>query len=85
MRQRYLQDILATPVFLAASFANPIAYPLQVHRKDLWPVIGAKLCFVNFPGTDTEPARAGPALAAHLKHSYKEFLLECDQQFMKQL
>ncbi|KAI0749853.1 hypothetical protein C8Q80DRAFT_1164314 [Daedaleopsis nitida] len=57
----------------------------MVHQKDLWPVIGAKLGFVNFPGTDTEPARAGPALAAHLEHIYKEFLLEFDQQYMKQL
>lgn len=58
---------------------------LQVNQKDLWPVIGAKLGFVNFPGTETEPGRAGPALAAHLEHIYKEFLLDFDQQYLKQL
>ncbi|KAI0788030.1 hypothetical protein C8Q74DRAFT_1196108 [Fomes fomentarius] len=56
-----------------------------VNQKDLWPVIGAKLGFVNFPGTNTEPGRAGPALAAQLELIYKEFLLEFDQQYLKQL
>ncbi|RDX43784.1 hypothetical protein OH76DRAFT_1174999 [Lentinus brumalis] len=56
-----------------------------VNQKDLWPVIGAKLGFVHFPGNENEPGRAGPALAAHLEHIYKEFLLEFDQQYLKQL
>ncbi|KAI0714422.1 hypothetical protein C8T65DRAFT_644276 [Cerioporus squamosus] len=56
-----------------------------VNQKDLWPVIGAKLGFVHFPGNENEPGRAGPALAAHLEHIYKEFLLEFDQQYLRQL
>ena len=57
----------------------------QVDQKDLWPVIGAKLGFVHFPGNGNEPGKAGPALAAHLEHIYKEFLLDFDTQYLRQL
>ena len=57
----------------------------QVDQKDLWPVIGAKLGFDQFPGNGNEPGKAGPALAAHLEHIYKEFLLDFDTQYLRQL
>ncbi|THH26990.1 hypothetical protein EUX98_g7197 [Antrodiella citrinella] len=50
--------------------------------SDQWPYIGAKLGFVNFPGTDTEPARAGPGVAQHLQHVYKEFLAAFDSMYI---
>ncbi|KAH9945481.1 uncharacterized protein BXZ73DRAFT_38314 [Epithele typhae] len=63
-----------------------IPYPFeQVKQKDLWPVIGARMGWVHFPGTDTEPGRAGPALASHLEHIYTEFLKEFDNQYLRQL
>ena len=48
-------------------------------------MIGARLGWVHFPGTETEPGRAGPALALHLERIYTEFLADFDQQYLRQL
>ncbi|KAH9846241.1 hypothetical protein C2E23DRAFT_767284 [Lenzites betulinus] len=53
----------------------------RVIAGDQWPIIGARLGFVNIPGTDTEPARAGPALAHRLQAIYKDFLFMFDRQY----
>ncbi|KAI9066119.1 hypothetical protein FKP32DRAFT_1566498, partial [Trametes sanguinea] len=53
----------------------------RVIQNDLWPVIGARLGFVNIPASDTEPAKAGPAFAHRLASIYKEFLLDFDKQY----
>lgn len=54
-------------------------------ESDLWAIIGAKLGFVNIPGTDTEPARSGPAFAHRLQAIYKEFLLGFDLQYRQSM
>ncbi|KAI0833722.1 hypothetical protein BC628DRAFT_1414459 [Trametes gibbosa] len=46
----------------------------------LSPIIGARLGFVNIPGTDTGPARAGPVLADRLQTTDKDFLFIFDRQ-----
>jgi hypothetical protein len=30
--------------------------------------------FVQFPASDTDPAKSGPGVAQHLAHTYKEYL-----------
>jgi hypothetical protein len=42
--------------------------------QELWPVIGGKLGYIQFPGTETEPPKSGPQVAQHLEHIYKEYL-----------
>ncbi|KAI0366315.1 hypothetical protein BV20DRAFT_972041 [Pilatotrama ljubarskyi] len=53
----------------------------RVTTSDSWPIIGARLGFVNIPATETEPARAGPALAHRVQSVYKEFLFAFDRQY----
>jgi hypothetical protein len=46
----------------------------KVNQKELWSVIGARMGFVQFPGSDSEPAKSGPGVAQHLAHVYKQYL-----------
>ena len=59
-----------------------LTFSPQATAADQWPYIGAKLGFVNFPGTDTEPAMAGPDVAQHIQHVYKEFLAAFDSTYI---
>lgn len=52
---------------------------------DLWPVVGAKLGFTQFPGSDTEPARSGPGVAQHLENIYRRYLLQFDMMFVSSI
>ncbi|KAJ7158919.1 hypothetical protein C8R46DRAFT_404752 [Mycena filopes] len=54
----------------------------NVVQKDLWAVIGGRMGFVQFPGTDTEPAKSGPGVAQHLAHAYKEYLAAFDNVYI---
>ncbi|KAJ7773049.1 hypothetical protein B0H16DRAFT_1363068 [Mycena metata] len=54
----------------------------NVAQKDLWAVIGGRMGFVQFPGTDTEPAKSGPGVAQHLAHAYKEYLAAFDNVYV---
>jgi hypothetical protein len=38
--------------------------------------------FVQFPGTDTEPAKSGPGVAQQLQHLHKEYLSQFDQIYV---
>jgi hypothetical protein len=38
--------------------------------------------FVQFPGSDSEPAKSGPAAAQHLAHVYKEYLAAFDNVYV---
>jgi hypothetical protein len=40
----------------------------------LWSIIAARLGYVQFPGTTTEPAKSGPGVAQSIQHIYKEFI-----------
>ena len=51
----------------------------QVTQRDLWPVIGARLGYIQFPGSATEPARSGPGISQQLQHLYSVYL----EQFEK--
>lgn len=55
---------------------------LKVQQKDLWSVIGGRMGFVQFPGTETEPAKCGPVTAAQLEHLYKEYLASFDRAYI---
>jgi hypothetical protein len=55
---------------------------LQVTARDLWPIIGARMGFVQFPGTDTESAKSGPGVAQQLQHIYTEYLAQFDKIYM---
>lgn len=52
-------------------------------RNERWPVIAAKIGFVQFPATDTEPAKSGPGIAAQIAHVYKEYLLTFDSVYIR--
>ncbi|KAF8072116.1 hypothetical protein FPV67DRAFT_1411823 [Lyophyllum atratum] len=54
----------------------------KVHNKELWNVIGGRMGFVQFPGTDTEPAKSGPGVAQRLAQVYKEYLAGFDQVYI---
>ncbi|KAG6877509.1 hypothetical protein C0993_006458 [Termitomyces sp. T159_Od127] len=54
----------------------------KVTAQDLWGVIGGRMGFVNFPGSETEPARAGPGLAQRLAQVYREYLATFDQAYI---
>ncbi|KAF8905010.1 hypothetical protein CPB84DRAFT_1845101 [Gymnopilus junonius] len=56
----------------------------KVDQKDIWSIIGGRLGFVQFPGTDTEPAKSGPGVAQQLAHIYKEYLALFDQWYTAQ-
>lgn len=45
-----------------------------VAQRDYWAVIGGRMGLVQFPGTDTEPAKSGPGIAQQLALAYKEHL-----------
>lgn len=45
-----------------------------VTQRDFWAIIGGRMGLVQFPGTDTEPAKSGPGIAQQLAHVYKEHL-----------
>ncbi|KAG1821927.1 uncharacterized protein BJ212DRAFT_1334597 [Suillus subaureus] len=45
-----------------------------VTQRDYWAIIGGRMGLVQFPGTDTEPAKSGPGIAQQLAHAYKEHL-----------
>ncbi|KAJ7126729.1 hypothetical protein C8R44DRAFT_103842 [Mycena epipterygia] len=50
----------------------------NVAQKDLWSVIGGRMGFVQFPGSDTEPPKSGPGVAQHLAHVYQVYLAAFD-------
>lgn len=52
---------------------------------DGWAEIGGALGFIQFPASDTEPAKSGPAVARHLQRIYVEFLRAFDQTLMRRL
>ncbi|KAF9474670.1 hypothetical protein BDN70DRAFT_772213, partial [Pholiota conissans] len=56
-----------------------------VDQKDMWAVIGARLGFNHFPGSEAEPARSGPVVAQQLQHMYKLYLLMFDSWYASQV
>jgi hypothetical protein len=55
---------------------------LQVTAREMWPIIGARMGFVQFPASDTEPAKAGPGVAQQLQHLYTECLATFDNIYV---
>ena len=55
----------------------------KVENNDLWAVIGGRMGFVAFPGTDTEPNKSGPAAAQQLAHVYKSYLQDFDTAYLQ--
>jgi hypothetical protein len=53
-------------------------------NDNLWCIIGGRLGFVQFPGTSTEPAKCGPAIAQSLQHLYKEFIVPFEVWYMQE-
>lgn len=39
--------------------------------------------FVNFPGSDHEPAKSGPVVAQNLAHVYREYLLDLETAYLR--
>jgi hypothetical protein len=54
----------------------------KISQNDAWPIIGARLGFVQFPGTDANPAKSGPAIAQQLAHIYRQYLHQFDSIYM---
>ena len=50
----------------------------------MWNVIGARMGFIQFHRTETEPAKSGPAIAHQLAHIYKEYLFQFDGFYVTQ-
>lgn len=53
-----------------------------VTQRDWWAAIGGRMGFVQFPGTDTEPAKSGPGIAQQLAHTYKEHLQDFESMLV---
>lgn len=54
----------------------------KVQQKDHWSVIGGRMGYVQFPGTDTEPAKCGPVTAQQLEHIYRQYLSAFDRAYI---
>ena len=54
----------------------------KVQQKDYWSVIGGRMGYVQFPGTDTEPAKCGPVTAQQLEHIYRQYLSAFDRAYI---
>ena len=50
----------------------------------MWPVIGARLDFVQFHATDGEPARSGPGIGLQLAQIYQAMLQDFDNWYITQ-
>jgi len=48
----------------------------------MWPIIGARMRFVGFPGTNTQPARSGPGVSPQLQRTYTEYPAEFDKVYV---
>lgn len=48
----------------------------------MWSVIGGRLNFIQFPGTDTEPARCGPGIAQQLQNTYDQYLRHFESAYI---
>lgn len=73
----------ATKVSTSAIYSRFVTNKvLQVTQRDMWSVIGARMGFVQFPGTDTEPAKSGPGVAQQLQHIHSEYLLQFDKIYV---
>ena len=74
----------AAKVSVMSTLLFPGNKPLhQVNQKELWSIIGARMGFVQFPGSDSEPAKSGPGVAQHLAHVYKEYLSGFDNVYIQ--
>lgn len=51
-------------------------------QRELWPVIGARLGYTQFPGSGTEPARSGPGVSQQLQHLYTVYLEQFDKIYI---
>ena len=51
----------------------------------MWNVIGGRLGFVQFPGSETEPAKCGPGAAQALQNIYKNYLQFFDNWYATQM
>lgn len=51
----------------------------------MWPVIGARLDFVQFHATDGEPARSGPGIGLQLAQIYQGMLQDFDTWYITQM
>jgi hypothetical protein len=54
----------------------------KVQNQELWAVIGARMGFVHFAGSDAEPAKSGPGVAQRLAAVYKEYLMPFDLMYI---
>ncbi|KAG6374300.1 hypothetical protein JVT61DRAFT_4322 [Boletus reticuloceps] len=54
----------------------------SVTQRDMWAVIGGRLGFIQFPGTDTEPARCGPGIAQQLHNTYDQYLQHFENAYI---
>ncbi|OCH90344.1 hypothetical protein OBBRIDRAFT_793436 [Obba rivulosa] len=62
---------------------NMGTYGRIANNDDAWAILGGKLGFVQFPASsESEPAKSGPGMAAHLHHVYKEYLHGFDAAYI---
>ncbi|PBL03883.1 hypothetical protein ARMGADRAFT_1004572 [Armillaria gallica] len=54
----------------------------KVAQKELWAAIAARLGYVQFPGSEAEPAKSGPATAHQLEQIYKDHLAHFDTVYV---
>jgi hypothetical protein len=48
-----------------------------------WEIIGGRLDFVNFVGTNDQPPRSGPGVAQKLQHVYQKYLMLFDHTYLR--
>ncbi|KAJ3509059.1 hypothetical protein NLJ89_g5424 [Agrocybe chaxingu] len=54
----------------------------KVEASEVWPIIGGRLGFIQFPGDENTPAKSGPGVATQLGHIYKEYIAPFDQWYI---
>ncbi|KAG6889641.1 hypothetical protein C0995_015756 [Termitomyces sp. Mi166 len=55
---------------------------VKVAAQDLWGVIGGRMGSIVFPGSETEPAKAGPGFSQRLAQVYQKYLANFDQVYI---
>ena len=54
-----------------------------MNEKETWNIIGGRMGFVNFPGSDREPPKSGPVVAQQIARIYTEYLLDLEQAYVR--
>ncbi|KAJ3549403.1 hypothetical protein NMY22_g905 [Coprinellus aureogranulatus] len=57
----------------------------KVEANGMWDIVGGKLGFVNFPGSDGQPPRSGPGTSLQITQYYKDYVQAFDAAYVRSM